>query len=108
MSNINESVLVAMEGRALGTTVAALTGLGGLFTGGGLAGSYQAHKGNTALKAKAMEKGDGKAYMKADSLKHLYGHGILGSIPGYGAISNTLAASRRYDAEEELKGKKSK
>jgi len=106
MADINllvSEVLTEREGnRALGYTVGGLTGLVGA---GGLAGLYQSKKSEAAKRE--LDRQDGKLDMyKTDrSGRHIL-HVAGGSIPVLGAVTNVLAAKKRYDLEDELEDRK--
>jgi hypothetical protein len=90
------------EGRGLGTAVAVGTGLGGAFTGGGYAGQWQSHKLQKAEMEKARREGK-LDFVKTDKTGRVIGQGLLGMVPGVGAISQYLIAKKRYDLEDKLK-----
>lgn len=71
----------------VGIALASLSGLGGTFTGGGVTGHILSKKKSDLAGETDQEK------------KNLY-HNILGSIPGVGAVTNAVAASRYYDQKE--------
>ena len=106
MSNINDKVFEILNERegnkALGYTVGGLTGLVGV---GGLAGHYQSKKSEAAKRE--LDRQDGKLDMyKTDrSGRHIL-YAVGGSIPILGAVTNVLAAKKRYDLEDELEDRK--
>ena len=107
---MNRSVIQYMElqeGRKLGTAVAIGTGLGGAFTGGGYSGQWQSHKRQKAEMEKARRKGK-LDFVKSDKTGRTIGAGLLGMVPGVGAITQYQMAKKRYDAEDELKEKSKK
>ncbi len=105
MSNINQLVQEDLlnEGRQLGSTVAGITGAGGVYTGGGVAGHYHSRKLEQADKEIAKLKGKPMGDYDAERSGRHIGKAVAGSIPIVGAASNLGVAKQHYDAVDKLR-----
>ena len=91
MSDINQMVDQVLEEGKLGRFGATVSGLGGAFTGGGIVGAHMSAKHAAAT---------GKA-----SGMRTWGHSVLGSIPGVGAVSNYIGHRTAEEIENMKKDK---
>lgn len=99
-----KSVILFYEGRIAGTIGAMLTGLGGASTGGPLAGYYHAKKGEVANKELNRRSGNINLY-KDDDTGTNWLSAVAGGIPIVGALTNTITATRHYNARDRLNKK---
>jgi hypothetical protein len=96
---------VINEGKKLRYAGAALTGLGGSFTGGGLIGGIQGQQKSEYGKQIARQNKDPKAeyeHRKKAPLR-MIGRSILGSIPVAGAVGNVISQRGLEKQKDELK-----
>ena len=75
------------EGRGAGYTAAVLSGLGGVYTGGGAAGHYQSKKAEAARRELDKREGKLNMYDSDRTGRHMLA-GLGGSIPLAGIVPN--------------------
>ena len=99
------SVGPIFEGKKLRYAGAALSGLGGLYTGGSAVGSIQAHQKTAYGKQIARAQGDKHKEMDEQGKYggRIAGKGILGAIPVVGSISNVLNQQKLEKQKDKLR-----
>lgn len=102
MSDINYLVGMSFEESALGALGTAASGVGGLYTGGGIVGHFQSRKAESAEKAIRRLRGDKDADYSGDRTGRHILAGIGGSIPVVGAVTNSMMRSHHHNLRKEL------
>ena len=82
---------------------AALTGLGGAWTGGPISAYYDKQKEQAARQAAALKSGNPAEMYDANQAGTSYLHTLGGAIPVVGAFTNMMAYKNRMDAENKAK-----
>jgi hypothetical protein len=99
---MSNSVIMFMEGRGLGYVAAGLSGLGGVYTGGSIAGHYQSKKQEAAQRELDRRAGKLDIYKSDSTGRHMVS-GLMGSLPVVGSLTNIYKASERYALEDKLR-----
>ena len=79
---------------------AALTGLGGMYTGGPISAYYDKQKEQAARQAAALKSGNPAEMYDANQAGTQYLHTLGGMIPVVGAFTNMHAYKQREEAEK--------
>jgi len=96
------------ESRISSQVVGALTGLGGVYTGGAFNGSFNAYKKGIATKDLKRAQGEVGAATASDNVGAQVGHTLAGALPIIGSIANVKAASDRWDKLDLLNAERAK
>lgn len=96
------------EGRKLGTTIGAVSGLGGFLTGGSISGSYfsgaliDVNKEIAKISKQLGLKTNANEKLSLDDVGNVMVYSAAGTIPILSIITNTIAAKKYYDRLQDL------